>query len=273
MRSQKFWYLFSLLAIAATGCSVNYSTCDSGCDVGGRRLLGGGCDSGCGCEGTVGCDDRCSTGLQGRLARPALLSRLRGGDCGCGSTGCTDGSCGTGGTGGVLGGGFMRGGLLSGGVAQGSVGCNDCNGGIDGMGQGLSLPALGGGMFAQGYESTAACSTGDCNGGYADGGVAPVGGLLGAGGMIGGGHQLGCGHFGCGTNGRLCLGCRLKGAMGLRGRRAGQHPYGGEIPHTDPNAYAGQGMGAGPAPAYAYPYYTTRGPRDFLQDKPASIGW
>ena len=27
-----------------------------------------------------------------------------------------------------------------------------------------------------------------------------------------------------------------------------------------------------PTAAYAYPYYTTRGPRDFLQDNPMSIG-
>jgi hypothetical protein len=33
------------------------------------------------------------------------------------------------------------------------------------------------------------------------------------------------------------------------------------------NAYAGP-----PAPTYGYPYYTTRGPRDFLVDNPPSIG-
>jgi hypothetical protein len=27
------------------------------------------------------------------------------------------------------------------------------------------------------------------------------------------------------------------------------------------------------APTYAYPYYTTRGPRDFLMDNPPTIGW
>lgn len=180
--------------------------------------------------------------------------------------------------GGLLPGGGLRNGGLRGGLLGGGTACNDCNGGIDAMGSGLALPALGGGMFAQGYDASASCSTGDCNNVYSDGGVAPVGGLLAGGGMGGGlGGHIGCGHFGCGVNGRLCLGCRLKGAMGLRGRHQAQHPYGGQIPHTDPNAYAGQGgmggMGGQPAPAYAYPYYTTRGPRDFLQDKPASIGW
>jgi hypothetical protein len=27
------------------------------------------------------------------------------------------------------------------------------------------------------------------------------------------------------------------------------------------------------APSYAYPYYTTRGPRDFLMKNPPSIGY
>jgi hypothetical protein len=27
------------------------------------------------------------------------------------------------------------------------------------------------------------------------------------------------------------------------------------------------------APQYVYPYYTTRGPRDFLMDNPPTIGW
>jgi len=34
-------------------------------------------------------------------------------------------------------------------------------------------------------------------------------------------------------------------------------------PPTDPRGYA---------PQYAYPYYTIRGPRDFLVDNPPSIG-
>ena len=45
------------------------------------------------------------------------------------------------------------------------------------------------------------------------------------------------------------------------------NPYGGAIPHT-----AQQPGQSGIAPQYAYPYYTTRGPRDFLRDNPPSIG-
>jgi hypothetical protein len=63
----------------------------------------------------------------------------------------------------------------------------------------------------------------------------------------------GCGLHHC----RSCL-SRLHGHHGF-----GQNdPYGGEIPHTANPA----GMGGNPAPTYAYPYYTTRGPRDFLSD-------
>ncbi|HMP80620.1 MAG TPA: hypothetical protein PKD54_14290 [Pirellulaceae bacterium] len=114
------------------------------------------------------------------------------------------------------------------------------------------------GMFAQGY----------CAEHGAGSGVALAGGL---GGGFGGRSGLGCGRFGCGRNGALCMGCRMRGGR--------NHPYGGEIPHTDPYAYAGwgqgggaEGFGGGPV-NYAYPYYTTRGPRDFLMNNPPSIGW
>lgn len=71
-----------------------------------------------------------------------------------------------------------------------------------------------------------------------------------------------------------CIGCLSKGRLGACRFAGSRHPFGGEIPHT---ASAANGAGAGPdssAPSYAYPYYTTRGPRDFLQDGcgPAQIG-
>lgn len=77
------------------------------------------------------------------------------------------------------------------------------------------------------------------------------------------GHRS-CGVAGCGHGGRLCGGCdKLRSLAGI-GRG---NPYGGVIPHT------AQAPGqSGLAPAYAYPYYTTRGPRDFLRDNPPSIG-
>jgi hypothetical protein len=103
------------------------------------------------------------------------------------------------------------------------------------------------------------------------------GGRMQAGGMQGGVAQgrgiRGCGRFGCGRDGKTCLTCRAKHGLGLGnncgGRGCGNwskcrdrgRPYAGEVPHM---AQA-PGM-TGQAPQYVYPYYTTRGPRDFLQD-------
>ena len=79
------------------------------------------------------------------------------------------------------------------------------------------------------------------------------------GGKIGGG-KIGCGIGGCGgVTGGICGSCLSK----LKAH--GQRPYGGAIPHT------AQGTGTGPS--YSYPYYTTRGPRDFLQKNPPTIGY
>ena len=124
--------------------------------------------------------------------------------------------------------------------------------------------------------------------------------------------KRGCGANGCGGDGQICSNCqvgqhsehgqehaarvaarvearaggrvsaRAGGRVGGRARPAlsgrfadkplvtGAHPYGGVIPHTNP-AYGSPQSGI--APQYAYPYYTTRGPRDFLRDNPPSIGY
>lgn len=78
------------------------------------------------------------------------------------------------------------------------------------------------------------------------------------------GSHAGCGRGGCGHSGKLCSACNL--IRGMAGLGSG-NPYGGAIPHT-----AKQPGQSGMAPSYAYPYYTTRGPRDFLRDNPPSIG-
>jgi hypothetical protein len=113
---------------------------------------------------------------------------------------------------------------------------------------------------------------------YADGGAA-----VGDGGVALTGGHFGCGINGCGTGGRLCGHCRARlghplGHGGHGGFFNGpNNPY-GSIPHTpalDPYGMYGGGMGGGgPVPAYQYPYYTTRGPRDFLLDAcgPAPVG-
>jgi hypothetical protein len=66
------------------------------------------------------------------------------------------------------------------------------------------------------------------------------------------------------------LGSGLAG--GLQNFHNSFHPYGGQVPHTPAPSYGGMAGGGGGTPSYAYPYYTTRGPRDFLNGNPPSIG-
>lgn len=69
-----------------------------------------------------------------------------------------------------------------------------------------------------------------------------------------------CGH--CGTQGHHC------GLCCNQGIHCGHHAQGMPIGPGGP--YAGP---SGPmTPTYGYPYYTIRGPRDFLMDNPPTIG-
>src|SRR4029079_9340776 len=94
----------------------------------------------------------------------------------------------------------------------------------------------------------------------------------------GGCHQEGCGGAcgaggecaSCGGGGGGCATCGADGGHGLIGQHhhnavPGQGHYG-----TDARAYANSG--GPPTGEVAYPYYTNRGPRDFLADDPPSIG-
>ena len=68
----------------------------------------------------------------------------------------------------------------------------------------------------------------------------------------------------CGGGG--CASCG--GGRGYAGR-GGAHPPGCDVANEEASAmYAG----GPPTGAVAYPYYTTRGPRDFLASNPPSIG-
>ena len=83
------------------------------------------------------------------------------------------------------------------------------------------------------------------------------------------GRDGGCGSASCGLGGPGC-----GGGCALRNHLPGalqNHPYGGQIPHSNP-ALGPQGGAGGLTPTYQYPYYTTRGPRDFLNGNPPSIG-
>ena len=78
-----------------------------------------------------------------------------------------------------------------------------------------------------------------------------------------GGHaqHAGAGHFGHRDDRRMAYGPSA-GHGGFRGTPG--------IPHHQNREYYGP---PGPTAAQvAYPYYTTRGPRDFLVDNPPSIG-
>ncbi|MBX3420932.1 MAG: hypothetical protein KF752_05170 [Pirellulaceae bacterium] len=97
-----------------------------------------------------------------------------------------------------------------------------------------------------------------------------------------------CGDLGCrpcpmgwqrgGTDYQRCLDCNCATARGCRhcgGRHNGGHGA-GLLGHNDQFAAAqaaGAGMASGdPMAQVAYPYYTTRGPRDFLVNDPPTIG-
>jgi len=81
------------------------------------------------------------------------------------------------------------------------------------------------------------------------------------------GHAYGKSHF-HGGHGLVARHGQGHGAGGGYGGGG----YGGVLPgggvhYRPPTEPAG-----GPVPQYAYPYYTVRGPRDFLVDNPPSIG-
>ena len=255
-------FMTGCAGLKGTGCGGHSGGfCSSGgCDSGGAGF-GGGCDSG-GCDAggsaanfsDYNCGPMCGAYLQhGQTS------------AGCGCDGCEVGqsylvgqvgslfgqgqrpianslgavSASVHSSAAALAGRFRSAGGLAGpcrglGGSVGCSGCGDCGGSAVGT-------------------NHSACST--------DGGAGGFGG--GAGGFGGGvgGPGGGCGPGGCGVGG---------GIAGRFIRRNGSpHPYGGETPHTA----SANGFGGGsPAPSFQYPYYTTRGPRDFLMMNPPSIG-
>ncbi len=266
--------------------------------LGGRSLFGGkakaasmGCDS-CGTASVSGASD---CGCNGAVSDGSDVVLATDGACGCGDASCGS-ACGSAVAGGLLGKvGSKRCGCglnckpggcrLLGGKAKAaaSMGCDSCgtasmSGASDCGCDGAVDVAFGAGkVFVSLTDGASGCEDASCG---SAGDSAVVGGLLGKVGSNCGGCGLkdklggcclfggkakaavagnGCGVQGCGVGGKLCGGCLSK----HRG------PYGGAIPHTA----QGPGNGTGMAPSYAYPYYTTRGPRDFLMKNPPSIGY
>lgn len=279
------WLRNALFGCAGGSCNAaTASLSDCGCE---DSSCSGGCyPSPFNGGGSTCRDGGCSLKLPSlRLPAPALFAgqglascSAPSGDCGCGDSGC--GGCQSGG----------MSGLFTGGMPVGESACNDCE-----MGMRLPRPAkLFGGLGMPSGVGFRGCGKFGCGGGgklclpcRMKGGNGIGAGLSGAAASFGDAVSGGCGAPGCGTGSGGC-GCGLGGAglhgAGLHGAGSrlyggalhrgvshvlpGKHPYGGAVPHT------AQGPGsAGTAPTYAYPYYTTRGPRDFLQDNPPTIGW
>ena len=237
--------------------------CDSCSSATSFSMGDGGCNS-CGSAtsfsmGDGGCNS-CGSAPVVSMGGNASIAGISG-DCGCGDSAC----------GGVVssgapcdGGSSGRAGLFG----KKNRGCGDsaCGGVVS-----SEVPCDGGSTGRAGLFSKKSCGCklggcklGDCKLCKLGGcklGKCKLGGLFAKkGGEV---VEGGCGNPGCGVGGRPCGGCLSKLAA------AHQHPYGGAIPHTA----QGPGAGTGTAPQYAYPYYTTRGPRDFLMKNPPSIGY
>lgn len=86
-------------------------------------------------------------------------------------------------------------------------------------------------------------------------------------------HRAGWGHGGYGCHG--CGSCGFWGGQPIGCHGCGHHsPFGLFGPKCHLIGPGGPYMGPSgpPAPTYGYPYYTIRGPRDFLMDNPPTIG-
>lgn len=85
------------------------------------------------------------------------------------------------------------------------------------------------------------------------------------GGRMGGGGCPTCQTGNC--RGGDCMACRSGRCLTANGVPSGRPAHVGHVSHGEELGPAGP-----PSPTFAYPYYTTRGPRDFLLDNPPSIG-
>ena len=101
-----------------------------------------------------------------------------------------------------------------------------------------------------------ACEQGACQDGACQGGVCPTGGCKGA---------------AC-QNGECESGACHKRHVGRYGGLAKHHLSPEEEAALQASDYGATGPAGPPTGAVAYPYYTTRGPRDFLAKCPPSIG-
>ena len=98
-------------------------------------------------------------------------------------------------------------------------------------------------------------------------------GACGPGGQCGPGAQCdSCGPEGCQVGCRDCAAGHCKRHVGRYGGLAKHHLSPEEKAALAASDYGATTPAGPPTGAVAYPYYTTRGPRDFLAKKPPSIG-
>ncbi len=110
------------------------------------------------------------------------------------------------------------------------------------------------------------CNSGGCNSGACGNGHGVLGAI---------GSKLGaCGSCGAGCNGGCRTGC-VAGPLGWQqgGLNYSSHLQPGLCGHNAAANLNSRPFTPGPPTAQtAYPYYTVRGPRDFLLDNPPTIG-
>jgi hypothetical protein len=87
-----------------------------------------------------------------------------------------------------------------------------------------------------------------------------------------GGPCESCGPGGCQPGCRDCASGTCKAHVGRYGGLAKHHLTPAERAALAASDYGATQPAGPPTGAVAYPYYTTRGPRDFLAKKPPSIG-
>ena len=114
----------------------------------------------------------------------------------------------------------------------------------------------GGGACQDGACQDGACQDGACENGACQGGVCPTGGCKG----------------GACQDGACEDGACHKRHVGRYGGLAKHHLSPEEKAALEASDYGATGPAGPPTGAVAYPYYTTRGPRDFLAKCPPSIG-
>jgi hypothetical protein len=112
------------------------------------------------------------------------------------------------------------------------------------------------GMNGGGHCRDGACQDGACQ----DGQCSP------------GGQCDACGPGGCQVGCRDCAAGHCKRHVGRYGGLAKHHLSPEEKAALAASDYGATTPAGPPTGAVAYPYYTTRGPRDFLAKKPPSIG-